>query len=259
MNDGNQRGAYYQPPQVNNNYYSEPPKKNGWKIALIIIAVLLIVAIIIGVVGFVTMGVIRQSKIGNDEMTVTSSESSFLGSDVDEIELNWVDGDISITYCDDEYISITESCDEGAAPMVCKLDNDGELSIDYNNVSYFDYRSKVQKDLTITIPYGTQLSELKIEVVASDVTMNDISCNKFEFSTVGGEGSFTFKTQPKKIDLDSVGGDVEIGFSNDCSGYLLDTSTVSGRVRDEIKDYGDGRTKIEFNSVGGDLRIFKAE
>ncbi len=264
MNDNHYSGAYYQPPQINQNYYSEPPKKNGWKIVLIIVAVILALSIAIGAVGFVTYGFIKYLRIGGESLTVTSSECSYLGSDVNEINIDWVEGDISISYCDDEQITITESCEKSTMPMVCTLGDDGELSIDYidyNNISRHDYHhiTKVKKDLVITIPYSTQLSEVEINVVASDVTMSDIACNKFEFSTVGGNGSFTFKTQPKKIELDSVGGNVEIGFANDISGYALNTSTVSGTITDEIDNYGDGGTKIEFSSVGGDLRIFTAE
>lgn len=260
MNGEYNKGIYYQPPEVDTNNYGKPPKKKAWIIVLIIIAILLVIKGVLSVYGAVAYNIIRYTCADNTLLADTQSEQSFAADDVKNMSIDWAYGDISIEYCKDENITVKESSNENAGPMVCTLYNDGGLTIDYIDTNVENiYLINAKKDLTITVPYGTELSEIKISAFGSDVSMHDIVCSEFDYSTIGGDGSFSFKTQPEIIRLDSVSGDISLGFSDNFSGYSLNTSAVSGKIKDKIRDSGDGSTEIKFISVSGDLELYKAK
>lgn len=263
----NQNGGYYQQPVPS---YQQQPKNNT---TAIIISVIVSVAAII-IVGIVcTFSWLSGSfnvpnafiKNQNTEIAESYVEGPYnVATDgVESINVEWVNGNVDVQYYDGDTIYIEESSSNDKNPMTYKVEG-RTLFIDefaYNSSKSFANIAK--KDLTLKIPEDFKVYEFSLDIVSAKVTVSQLVADDFELNTVSGNAHISFKAQPKSVETDSVSGDVQLVFPSDISGYSISKESVSGSVNTNDFEnslyYGDGYTRIEFDSVSGNLMLEKAE
>ncbi len=202
-------------------------------------------------------------------------------SKVKDLELDWVAGDITITYGGGDRISFSESYKGSLSDdrlMRWYLDG-STLRIKFQK-SGIVFGKGESKDLVITVPRGMVLSEMDLNCVSSNMVV-DVDALEYEVDTVSGNFELS-STKARKIDTDTVSGDsrLHLGICPDeldadsvsgsiymwipeNSGFTAEISSVSGKVKCSIpvtttgKKFvtGDGRAKLSLNSVSGDLNI----
>lgn len=141
------------------------------------------------------------------------------------VDLDWVDGTVSILPCEDTYPSLTEMAKDElpeSAYLRWRVDKDGTLRIRYRKSSWtFGIGADRQKDLILRIPksFFENLEELNIHTKSTKVKVDDISCKQFLYESGMGEletencsfASVTANTKNGKISLGaSVTGEVSI-------------------------------------------------
>lgn len=263
--DAPQEGVYYQP-QV--NVPPQQPKSNAT--AIIIVAIVSVAAVIIVsiVCTFAWLGGSFNADI-TDNSNVNHTESYVQGpyniatTDVESIKIDWVNGNVDVEYYDGDTIYVEESSSSSKNPMTYKVENKMLYIDEFSNHSSTGLSSRLKKDLTVKIPKGFKTDVFSIDVVSADVNIKDLNTLGFELDSVSGNPVISFATQPQSIELDTVSGNVTLALPGDITGYSISRESISGSV--DTKDfgntnrYGDGYTRIEIESVSGNVTLEKAD
>ena len=170
--------------------------KNILKYAAFVIGGLLIGAILLGIInGTVGKGEwnLGWTNYRYDDSAYKVGEGSIAAPDVESIDLDWIDGNVSVVICQDAYISITESAPADLTDKTrvhWSVSEDGKsLSIKYRaSSSFFGTSKDKEKDLILRIPEKLlgQLKNLNINAVSSNVTVSDIIVDNINVQTASG-------------------------------------------------------------------------
>ena len=170
--------------------------KNILKYAAFVIGGLLIGAILLGVLnGLVGKGEwnLGWTNYRYDDSAYKVGEGSITAPNVESIDLDWIDGNVSVVICQDAYISITESAPADLTDKTrvhWSVSEDGKsLSIKYRaSSSFFGTSKDKEKDLILRIPEKLlgQLKNLNINAVSSNVTVSDIIVDNINVQTASG-------------------------------------------------------------------------
>ena len=210
-------------------------------------------------------------SIGNSANRGTESASqSFDASQVQSLEIDWVDGSVSIRRDTGDTLRYTVS--GGDADRTAYTLKDGKLSIGAMESSVLNFGSHRGADLTVLVPKGwtpKELSaesisapiqienltgtELDVDTVSGVMELKDIRADELSLSTISakitctgaareislettsGNCALELTERTEKIDLDSVSGDLEL-FLPKAVGFTLRLDTVSGKFRSDF-DY----------------------
>jgi DUF4097 and DUF4098 domain-containing protein YvlB len=215
---------------------------------------------------------------GND-YSIGSAEIS--PGDIDEIQINWVSGNVDISYYDGTVIKFSEQYSgtlKDNQKLRYKIDS-GRLTIDFAKrndfFTIFDFGSAFSgsKDLEVSIPID--LKRLIINSTSAEVEIDGITADKLEINTVSGEVEMIAVSVPDSVNINTVSGDVNAVFkvfprnfgSGAVSGdidlklpentaFTVDFDSVSGDLNNTLPTSNGGDShKINSNSVSGDLNI----
>ena len=222
------------------------------------------------------------------EGEATTGETFAVG-EIEKVEIHWVSGNIDIYKGEAVSFSVESSQALKDGEETCYKVEGKTLIIDeYRSGLSIDSKFTLgtfnlpKKDLKITLPEG--LSDLEIDVVSadidfeepvyvdtirinsvsSDVEAEDLSCATLKVDTVSGNVSVSLLTMPGTIDFDCVSGNLTLELPQNCPGFSVKKDSVSGNlkvedfagtVQESGFEYGDGSTRITFDSVSGDLTI----
>ena len=166
------------------------------KYAAFVIGGLLIGAILLGIInGTVGKGEwnLGWTNYRYDDSAYKVGEGSIAAPNVESIDLDWIDGNVSVVICQDAYISITESAPADLTDKTrvhWSVSEDGKsLSIKYRaSSSFFGTNKDKEKDLILRIPEKLlgQLKNLNINAVSSNVTVSDIIVDNINVQTASG-------------------------------------------------------------------------
>ncbi len=202
-------------------------------------------------------------------------------SKVSEMEIDWVSGEVSVVYGNVSSINFTESYRGSLSEdQLLHWYLDGStLRLKYQKSGVVRGKSE-EKNLVVTVPKGTVLSDLDLDCVSSNFEV-DVDALKYDVDTVSGNVNLSSSgaraidvdsvsgnvnlhllSCPAEIDVDTVSGSVNLWIPAD-SGFTAEISSVSGKLNTAIpvttsgKKYiaGDGRAKFSLESVSGDLNI----
>lgn len=160
--------------------------------------------------------------------------------------------------------------------------------------------STPDKDLVITVPQEWAMDALDIESVSADLQISQLTAGSMEIENVSGECNIDHCISPdlhvetvsgnvhvtgecsnieissvsasctvfpgnvpNLIKLDSVSGDLELYFFEECPGFTASLDSLSGHVTSEFPTtmsgnnhtYGDGSCRVMCESVSGNLFI----
>lgn len=187
-------------------------------------------------------------------------------SDIQNVEINWIGGEINVAYGDGSRISLVEDSGLAEDDQLHSLVKGDTLIIQFCAPRTGIYSMPENKTLTVTLPKGMKLDKLDIDAVSArgDIqgiqaeycmvdnvsgryTLSDCSFYDLKINTVSGECSFsgTLRT----LDMDTVSGGLRAVLLAPVEEISMDS--VSGELELYIPE-GMG-FRAEIDSVSGDL------
>lgn len=256
--------VYYQPPVE----VPQQQSKNGITaiiITAIICAAVVAVIAIICTFAWLSGGSINVHGIFDDDTQITESyvkgPYNVATDGIEMIDIEWVNGNVDVQYYDGDTIYIEESASSDKHPMTYKVDNRTLYICEFSNNSKTAFKNKANKDLTVKLPSDFKVYELSMDIVSANVTVSQLNTNELEMNSVSGNTHISFKEQPRSIEMDTVSGDIQLVLPEDITGYSISRDSVSGSVNTNdfgnALNYGDGYTRIELDSVSGNLTVEK--
>ena len=239
-------------------------KLPGWAIALICVSV--VVAILaLNFAGRAAFGVLRageryiydnansyemldRSGFGSGEQSATASEPL---TDITEIEIHWLTGDVYLVESDEDGVNLQEDYtgDNEDYCMRYRVSS-GKLIIQPCKSTLFSSEDLPRKALTVFLPDTLTLDKITVETVSADVELMGGSVDTLSINTTSGN-----ITGPgllaKEYELGTVSGDISLT-ALPAGSSAIDCETVSGEVRISCTAHPD---EIDFNSVSGNLRL----
>lgn len=212
------------------------------------------------------------SPLGESEIIPVESSgklgsATVISDDIQEIEIDWVSGNIRLVPANVTSIEVSESTvDDAKYAMVCKQEG-GTLEIDYcKNTTLKDLKNlKFSKDLTILVPMDWSGRALQVDAASAKLSVQDLTIREVEVDTASGtcqfdhctvdtlnvdtasgdvyfEGSLNrldcdsasagveavLDNVPYEIDMDSASGSVELVLPKD-AGFVVNMDTMSGK------------------------------
>lgn len=239
-------------------------KLPGWAIALICVSV--VVAILaLNFAGQAAFGVLRageryiydnansyemldRSGFGSGEQSVTASEPL---TDITEIEIHWLTGDVYLVESDTDGVTFQEDYTGSNEDyrMRYKVSN-GKLTIQPCKSKLFGSIDLPRKALTVFLPDTLTLDKITVETVSADVELMGGSVDTLSINTTSGNITGP-GLSAKEYELGTVSGDISLT-ALPAGSSAIDCETVSGEVRISCTAHPD---EIDFNSVSGNLRL----
>lgn len=262
INDG-QNPSFYQPPVEVNN---APKNNNSIVITAIICASVVAVIAIVCTFAWLSGGQINVKPISeintSDEGQAVTEPLGIPIDNINNLDIEWVSGDVDIEYYDEDVILIEESPASTKSPMIYKIE-DNTLHIDEFDSKTVPFSNKKKKNLTVKLPKDFVANRIELEMVSANLTASSLNVNSFDFESVSGNAHASFTAQPSRIDIDTVSGTSQLVLPSDITGYSISSESVSGSVNTNDFGntllYGDGATKIDVESVSGNLIVEKNE
>ena len=239
-------------------------KLPGWAIALICVGVAAAI-LALNFAGQAAFGVLRageryiydnansyemldRSGFGSGEQSATASEPL---TDITEIEIHWLTGDVYLVESDTDGVTFQEDYTGSNEDyrMRYKVSN-GKLTIQPCKSKLFGSIDLPRKALTVFLPDTLTLDKITVETVSADVELMGGSVDTLSINTTSGN-----ITGPgllaKEYELGTVSGDISLT-ALPAGSSAIDCETVSGEVRISCTAHPD---EIDFNSVSGNLHL----
>ena len=186
--------------------------------------------------------VIRYEKYANADLYTVGS-ASISASEVNKIEIDWVNGNVEIEQTSSNTLQVIEEKSAESEKERMRYYLDGNvLKVKYCESGLRGDINVQNKNLRVELPAGIALDidcvaasvtigvmevkELSLESVSGSVTAERIVCDEAEFETVSGKISVG-ELIGKSLSIDSVSGDVSL---TRLSVGALEAETVSGNL-----------------------------
>lgn len=222
--------------------------------------------------GVLVFGIISESltdmfsfiESDGDSIKTDGSEIT-LSNDINELDIKWVSGNVTITISDDDKIHFVESAADGLSDketLTYKISDD-ELEINYCKQSVFGANDGVPtKDLTVKLP-EKQYKQILVDAVSAKINIKNISADEFDCETVSGDADI-YNCSFLSSEIETVSGNTEMYLPADAT-FTAEFDSVSGKFETDFEitkqagfySCGDGQMKISADSVSGNLRIHK--
>ena len=167
---------------------------------------------------------------------------------VKNLELNWTSGNVAIAYHGDQTVEIAETANKAISEdQKLRWWLDGEtLRIQFAK-SGLRMNWNLDKKLTVTLPEGISLEEVKINVTSADVSIPDLKAEKLQFNATSGNA--VIQAEAGKVESNQTSGDLRMTLLGDVREIAM--SSTSGNTLLEAEKVG----KIKAGSTSGDLEI----
>ena len=189
-------------------------KKNFIKYSVFIIVGLLVGAVLVGALnGLVGKGEwnLGWTDYRYDDSAYTVGEGTVRAPHLESIDLDWIDGSVTVVICQDAYVSISESAPADLTEKTqvhWSVSEDGKsLSIKYRgSSSFFGANKDKEKDLILRIPEKLigQLKTLNIKAVSTNITIVDLLVENTEVQTQSGNIEFQLAPDTSFIFVDKA-------------------------------------------------------
>ena len=239
-------------------------KLPGWAIALICVGVAAAI-LALNFAGQAAFGVLRageryiydnansyemldRSGFGSGEQSVTASEPL---TDITEIEIHWLTGDVYLVESDEDGVNFQEDYTGNNEDYRMRYRvSDGKLTIQPCKSKLFGSIDLPRKALTVFLPDTLTLDKITVETVSADVELMGGSVDTLSINTTSGNITGP-GLSAKEYELGTVSGDISLT-ALPAGSSAIDCETVSGEVRISCTAHPD---EIDFNSVSGNLRL----
>lgn len=182
----------------------------------------------------------------------SGEKDTFSASEVQEIEIEWVAGDILIQPHDTDTIVVKEDGNFDAKYAMVYSCREGELKIKFCEEGVAKYfgvntRNDLSKDLTIYVPRDWVCESLELDVAAARVEINDMTIQEVDFDGASGTCEFEHCTV-QELDIDTASGDIRFVGNLD----MLDCDAASASVYAVLHNTP---SRLDLDSMSGDLDL----
>lgn len=232
--------------------------------------------------GLTSEGWIQMEFAAIASAAFPSDAFQFPAEDFSKLVIQWAAGDIRVVpKAGIDVIEVSESSSGSKFSLHCKTSG-RKLTIQYSKDSIFDFGihfgTVESKDLYVFVPENWICDELRFEVAAADVDVQNMTIHALDFDgasgtcnfadcivgdldidTASGDVTFTGELEvldfdaatasfrgtlsncPREIDMDSMSGDLDLTLPEDC-GFTLNMDGLSSNFRCEFEyaQRGDG-------------------
>lgn len=222
------------------------------RIILFSLTIVVLVSILLAGLGLSGLTLSFSDTSRTDETLLTGQSVSVDGSEIRNLSIEWVAGHITIVPGDDlEQITFWETTAENTShPMQYKVSG-SKLTIRYNKDSIFDFGihfgTEESKDLYILVPQNWICDELKIEVAAANVDVQNMTIRNVDFDGASGTCNFA-DCVVGDLDIDTASGDVTFTGELDCLDFDAASASFSATLRNCPRE-------IEMDGMSGDLDL----
>lgn len=186
---------------------------------------------------------------------------------VTELEINWLEGDVTVIPSETDQISVSENYNGEDDDLRLRWRvEDGKLTVQYRKSTWLGTSRSVRKDLTVAIPaamleamdeveittvsggvsYTGNADELTLDAVAGDFTVNG-DIGELEMHAVQGKITFTGSVRTAEVEcvdtavtmnlhmaaslsFDQVDGDVVLYLSDEIKGFSAEVEALGGEI-----------------------------
>lgn len=141
-----------------------------------------------------------------DQYTAGSTE--FDGTQVDTLDINWIDGSVSVTRYDGDTVTIAETSPKELteAQTVHTWLDGSTLRIQYSKSGEMLTGKNLQKSLEIQLPKDISLNNLDVDAASTDTTIEDITAKEYDIDVASGTTKLLHCTGDS-FSIDSASGD----------------------------------------------------
>jgi len=201
------------------------------------------------------------------EMYTPASEGSMDAGMVSELQIEWVNGDVTVEYGDQDQITWKETYQKGEPNDVnCLhyyLDED-ELILAFcaaGDKAFKGKSRKLEKDLVVTLPQAYRMKEIDIDNVNGTITTS-VDAQKISTESVNGGKHITARNV-NELSLEGVNGSTDL-YLPENTAFKVEFDKVNGGISSDfpIERRGNIYTSgaapymdIEMDVVNGSLNI----
>lgn len=166
---------------------------------------------------------------------------------IQNIEIEWASGSITVETADTDLISFREEGGKNSEPMVYRQTGD-TLTIEYQaSKIHFGFSVTPSKDLIITVPNNWNCGELTVDAASADLTVNGLTADEVELNMASGNTHFT-DCNLHELNVDSASG--EVYYSGTL--YNMDCDSASGNINAIFENIPKS---IDFDGVSAELEL----
>lgn len=170
----------------------------------------------------------------------TAGPAELAVGEVQEIELNWLSGSVTVEAYDGSVISISET-EQGDEAMQLHWRQNGK-KLEIQPFSHGKHTNVPSKDLLVRIPasLAENLQSLEIDTTSADAFVSGLTLGTLQFESTSG--SLDAQADCRKLEADTTSG--EINFTGTASSVEADTT--SGGMR-----FTGTASEVEIDTVSG--------
>lgn len=170
----------------------------------------------------------------------TAGPAELAVGEVQEIELNWLSGSVTVEAYDGSVISISETEQSDEAMQLHWRQNGKKLEI--QPFSHGKHTNVPSKDLLVRIPasLAENLQSLEIDTTSADAFVSGLTLGTLQFESTSG--SLDAQADCRKLEADTTSG--EINFTGTASS--VEANTTSGGMR-----FTGTASEVEIDTVSG--------
>lgn len=203
------------------------------RIIIYSILILVLVGILAAALGVGTF----MFQFGSGGTAVTEGKFSIPEADVDNLEIEWIAGSVTIVRGEtDEIIAVESAQGEIEDPMAYSL-RGNTLKISYVKSGIrIGFHSTPKKDLHITVPMDWDCSRLSIDSASTDIEIRDLTADTLELNSASSD---CILTDCIIGNLEVDGASCNLNYSGtlnslDCDGASTDITAVFTNVPNSI-------------------------
>lgn len=213
-------------------------------------AIILTVVMCVGIIGNNFSGFFNNNWSYYDDENYTVGSAAVNGEQINKVKIDWVNGEVEIKPTASSEITFEES---GASnlndkdKMRYKLDGDTLSIIFCGNKPNWSFMKKSNKKLVVNIPENKKLSELSIDSVSANITIEKADATLLNIDNVSG---FVSVKNASVIDFDfeTISGDLDYNGEY----QKLDAESVSANISSTLSVCP---REVSLQSVSGNIAI----
>ena len=177
-----------------------------------------------------------------------SGTASEFSRDIQEIEIDWLSGNIRLLPANVDRIQVSETpVADAKYAMVCKQEGQ-TLKVEYcQHTALRNLNGALSKDLTIVVPNDWDGRALKVDAASAKLFVQDLTIREVEIDTASGASQFN-NCAVEELDIDTASGDIRF------TGSLnkLDCDSASASVYAELDNVP---TEIDMDTASGAVEL----
>ena len=174
---------------------------------------------------------------------------------IKNLDIDWTSGKVLLAYHDENTVVISEKSKKPInedKQMRWWMDGD-TLRIRYEKEGFnlFSFGSHQDKELTVTLPEGTELHDVNISATSGTINVPSLKADTLNLEITSG--AIDAAVSAETIVTDTTSGDIDLQVSGDTKS--ISAETTSGNIRIDAKN----AQRFEAETTSGDILLNIAE